>query len=149
MGPETIITKQICDWLNRQPKTIAVKIHASAMQGRGIPDIIACHHGQLLAIEVKRPQLGRLTQIQKYTLQKWSQAGAKTIVATHLNDIKKLINSKQHDEQEQSTWKPKNTNKPSEPDNETKSSETRTKNTSQKSSQHSNKPQETEGSPQT
>lgn len=40
----------------------------------GIPDVLMCHHGRFIALEVKTPR-GRLAPIQRVTLEHITRAG--------------------------------------------------------------------------
>lgn len=45
----------------------------------------------MLALEVKRPQIGRLTKLQEVTLQRWQEAGAIAGVVTSVEETEKII----------------------------------------------------------
>ncbi len=47
----------------------------------GVPDIIACHHGRFIAIEVKQPG-NKPTELQKHHLAKIAESGGITLIAT-------------------------------------------------------------------
>jgi hypothetical protein len=56
----------------------------------GFPDIICAYKGVCFWIEVKRP--GRKpTSLQTIELKKWDDAGALTMVAYSLDDVKNVI----------------------------------------------------------
>ena len=60
----------------------------------GCPDVLAClpPGGRLLAVEVKRPHGGRLSQLQKVTLMKLKAIGALTVVATSVAaDVRQVV----------------------------------------------------------
>ncbi len=52
----------------------------------GMPDVLACHHGQLIAIEVKAAG-GRLSPEQKRTLQEIVASGGRAAVAYSAQDV--------------------------------------------------------------
>lgn len=56
----------------------------------GMPDIIACIHGRLCAMELKS-QRGKLSEAQEKTLNEMALAGAKVIVAHSLDEIIEFI----------------------------------------------------------
>lgn len=87
---ESSITASILKWIDALPHGKALKIHGSAMGGKGHPDIIACILGRLVAIEVKQPGK-RPTQLQAYVLEQWRKAGAIAISATTLDDVKDAV----------------------------------------------------------
>lgn len=88
--PEGLVTKQILEWSTTQPGTWLVKIHASGMQGRGIPDILGVANGRMVALEVKRPG-GKPTRIQQYRIDKLRQLGAVAGIVTSIADVQKLL----------------------------------------------------------
>jgi Holliday junction resolvase len=52
-----------------------IKIHGSAFQQRGTPDLIGCSSGKCVVVEVKNEE-GRLSDIQVQRLNEWCRAGA-------------------------------------------------------------------------
>jgi len=84
---ESSIQANILRYLNGLPGCRARNNHGSAFSGAGTPDITACYHGLHIEIEVKRPG-GQLTRLQAHELAKWAEAGAMTIVATSVEDVK-------------------------------------------------------------
>lgn len=52
-----------------------VKFFANACTPAGIPDVLACHRGRFLGIEVKGGTGYGLTDLQKYNLRKIREAG--------------------------------------------------------------------------
>lgn len=88
---ETGLTRQILDALNGLPGTYARKIHGSVFQS-GFPDIVACHHGRSVWIEVKRP--GQTpTALQAAELARWATAGAISGVATCVAEALALLDA--------------------------------------------------------
>ena len=88
---ETPITRSILTYLNSlAPDCWARKIHCSAMQGAGIPDILACYRGRFIAIEVKRPG-NKATALQADTLDKLMAAGGVSVVVHSLGDVRAVI----------------------------------------------------------
>lgn len=87
---ESSIQDRILRYLNNLPQARAYNNHGSAWQGAGRPDIFCCYHGQFIAIEVKRPE-EEPTKLQAHELQKLAGAGAITLVAKSLDDVKGLV----------------------------------------------------------
>jgi len=56
----------------------------------GIPDIIVCHKGRFVGIEVKAPK-GRLTPLQTRTLEQIQASGGSAMVATSVDDVKRFL----------------------------------------------------------
>ncbi len=72
--PESKIVNAILDALNALPQTRAKKTHGSRYSV-GWPDIVGCHRGRMLALEVKQPGKDA-TPRQAHELAKWRLAGA-------------------------------------------------------------------------
>ena len=53
----------------------------------GIPDLLAIKDGKSFFIEVKRPKVGVLSEIQKYRIEELQSFGAIAIVAYSINDL--------------------------------------------------------------
>ena len=58
----------------------------------GIPDIICCYKGRFLGLEVKQPS-GRLTELQKQTIDKINTAGGIALRVDSVIDVKKVIHA--------------------------------------------------------
>ena len=71
----------------------AVKTHGGPYQISGLPDIIAIAPttGRFLGIEVKRPGIGRITELQKVTLSRIETAGGVAGVAYSVEDALALL----------------------------------------------------------
>jgi len=83
MTPEGIVKAKIIKIL----KAYGVYYFMPAGTGRGrsgIPDIICCVKGKFIAIEVKSAT-GKLTELQKYELEKITEAGGVALVINGLN----------------------------------------------------------------
>ena len=94
MTPEGRLTKQITDWLKLQPATWHTKVHGSAYQGRGCPDVIAGHFGILCGIEVKRSDgKGKTAAIQAHNVKRINEAGGVAAVVTSLADVRHLLHT--------------------------------------------------------
>ena len=59
-----------------------VKTHGGAFQMAGIPDIIGCWRGRFVALEVKRPKVGRPTKLQLLVLAAIRSAGGIAEIVT-------------------------------------------------------------------
>jgi len=86
---EKSITTAILKWLNKQLGCYAIKTHGGPYKA-GQPDIIACYHGRMLALEVKRPG-NKATKLQQAILAKWEAAGVVTAVVTCVEDVKEIL----------------------------------------------------------
>jgi len=86
---EKTITRNILKYLNNLPNCYARKVHGGKYQS-GFPDIVCCRDGVAVFIEVKRP--GNVaTKLQEYELEKWCSAGAITIIAYSVEDVRKVM----------------------------------------------------------
>lgn len=71
------------------------KIHGDPYQERGVPDILGCYKGKMFVIEAKRPGKERnLSQYQRLKLKKYKKAGAKTGIATTVEQALKIAGVK-------------------------------------------------------
>jgi len=65
----------------------AVKIHGAAYQTAGLPDIVAIDRkGRFVGLEVKRPKLGRVTELQRRTLENINNGGGYAVVVRSATD---------------------------------------------------------------
>lgn len=91
--PETALTNRIRKAvLEEYPGSWLVKIHGSAYQTAGIPDLVGCINGRGVGIEVKVP--GReqtLTARQAEALNEIRHAGGVAFVATEVKTALDLL----------------------------------------------------------
>lgn len=85
---ESSIQRKIISFLRTLDNTHVYNMHGSTYSGKGRPDIIACINGLFVAIEVKRPNKGKITESQLYELAMLNRCGAITIVATSVDDVR-------------------------------------------------------------
>lgn len=71
---ERTIVKETLRWLNLRGG-FWFKVHGSAFQMAGIPDIVGCYKGRFVAFEVKRDATKRPTKLQVYFIKKIRAAG--------------------------------------------------------------------------
>lgn len=83
---EKAIENKIKKWLEKQGYWW-MKVHGDMFQKSGVPDIIACVNGKFVGIEVKRPG-GRVSELQKYHIEKIRAAGGVAFVATSIEDVR-------------------------------------------------------------
>jgi len=93
MPAERSIVNSISRWLKSE-KIWHFKVHGSAFQRAGIPDIVGCCRGRFFALEVKRPRENP-SKIQEYEMAKLDQSGALTEVVRSVPDaqiaLKKIL----------------------------------------------------------
>ena len=80
------VTDKIMTWCEKTPGIWAVKVHADAVQGTGLPDIIGCDRGTFWACEAKQPG-AQPTKIQRHTLEKIQRTGGLAFVAHSLGEF--------------------------------------------------------------
>lgn len=66
------------------------KEHGGPYSTSGIPDIICCYKGRFLGLEAKLPG-GKLTELQKRTLDKINAAGGIARRVQSVDDVKVII----------------------------------------------------------
>ena len=66
------------------------KEHGSVYGTNGVPDIICCYKGRFLGLECKLPG-GRLTKLQKRTIEKINRAGGFACRVESVEDVKHVI----------------------------------------------------------
>lgn len=82
---ESDITRAILDYL-ALIGAWALKVHGHLGQRPGVPDILACHNGRFIAIEVKQPG-NSPTARQEAELAAIGEAGGMTLVAMSVEDV--------------------------------------------------------------
>ncbi len=88
---ERTITDSILRWM-KGAGYWAVKIHGAAYQTSGLPDIIAIDRkGRFVGLEVKRPVVGKVTDLQKRTLENINLGGGYAVVVRSVDDAKRAI----------------------------------------------------------
>ena len=88
---ERVITNEIIGWLKKAGYW-AVKIHGAAYQTAGLPDIVAIdRRGRFVGLEVKRPEIGMVTDLQKRTLENINMGGGYAVVVRSLSDAQQAM----------------------------------------------------------
>lgn len=86
---ERVITDGIVKWLRENGYSFTVKIHGASYQSAGLPDIITIDkRGRFVGLEVKRPQIGTVTELQKRMLWKINESGGYGVVVRSLEGVK-------------------------------------------------------------
>jgi hypothetical protein len=88
---ESKITKAVMASLKERPGVWMFKVAGGPMQQRGVPDIICCVNGAFVALEVKRPGLGRLTDLQALTIERIREVGGVAEVVTSVEEAAAVI----------------------------------------------------------
>lgn len=87
---EAVLVKKIIKALKKKyPKDVFYKVHGGPYQERGIPDILGCHRGRFIGIEVKTPENKKgLTKYQERQLHLIFEAGG---YATSVTSVKEAL----------------------------------------------------------
>lgn len=86
---ESQIQSQITTYLTNKSIWF-VKVHQTGLSRNGVPDLICCHNGRLIAMEVKRPGETQ-TPLQKFEQEKIRKSGGVCEVVTSLEDVLLLL----------------------------------------------------------
>ena len=86
---EATITKAICRCLKAK-EIWHMKLHGSAMQRRGMPDIMGILRGQVFFLEVKRPG-GKLTKLQERRQCELRSAGAIAVRSCSVEHVQQCV----------------------------------------------------------
>ncbi|ENH96700.1 recombinase B [Gracilibacillus halophilus YIM-C55.5] len=89
-GPEKRIENQIKRYLDNIGAW-HIKTHGSMFSKAGTPDIIACVKGLFVAIEVKRPDGGKVSELQKYHIDAIEKAGGVAFVSRSVEETKQYL----------------------------------------------------------
>lgn len=87
---ESTITKGIQKWL-KDRGYLVFKLSGGAFQAAGLPDLMVIKDGKVMFFEVKRPKLGKVSAIQRKTLDLLKSFGLIAEVVYSLEDVKKII----------------------------------------------------------
>lgn len=90
-NPETLFQNKVLRFLEEQGGYWH-KVHVSSFSSAGIPDIIGCYKGRFVALELKRPDgKGRVSELQKYHIEKINEAGGYAAVISSIEELKELF----------------------------------------------------------
>jgi hypothetical protein len=87
---EKDIVSAIMRYLRTIPHCFCWKQHGGLYGTSGLPDVVACINGRFVAFEVKTPA-GRLTMLQKVTLQKINNAKGAAFKVTGAEEVKGIV----------------------------------------------------------
>lgn len=90
MTPEKKVENQIKCYLDKLG-AYHVKIHGSAYMPAGTPDILACIKGRFIGIEVKKPNGGVVSALQKLKIKQIKNAGGVALVATSVEEVEREL----------------------------------------------------------
>ena len=85
MTEAQLTNKIIAAIREHDPAAWIFKTHGSGYQRAGVPDLLICISGMMIAIEVKRPG-GKVTRLQQREIERLRVAGATAAVARSVNE---------------------------------------------------------------
>ena len=88
---ESAITAQIQRYLARVSGWWGFKVQGGGAQMRGVPDIVGCYCGLFVGFEVKRPEVGKLSELQKHRIDQIIAAGGRAFVVHDAAEVKQAL----------------------------------------------------------
>lgn len=88
--PEGRLVGNILNYLRATYPGWWEKIHGGPFQSRGVPDILGCHRGRFVSIEVKRPG-EEPTTLQRENGKKIQQSGGLWMIAYSVDEVRDLM----------------------------------------------------------
>lgn len=88
---ESTITAEIQRYLSKLPDWWGFKVQGGGSQMRGVPDIVGCYRGLFVGFEVKRPVVGRISELQKHRIEQIKSAGGQAFVVYGVEDVKQAL----------------------------------------------------------
>lgn len=90
MTPEKKVENSIKKYLDSLG-AYYLKVHGSAYQPAGTPDILACINGHFVGIEVKRAVGGKVSALQKLKMKEINNAGGLAFAANDVEVVKREL----------------------------------------------------------
>lgn len=89
---EVFFQKKILEYLRVKPDCFVWKEAVGYYSQGGLPDICCIYKGRFYGFEVKRPfGLGRLSALQKQTLEKIRQSGGVAEVVSFVEEVQEIL----------------------------------------------------------
>lgn len=89
---ESYFQKRIIQWIKKHVKNCMVWKEAAGPYSRqGIPDITCIVNGRYYGFEVKRPFIGKLSQIQEQTIKDIWDAGGRAYVVSSEKEVARIL----------------------------------------------------------
>lgn len=85
---EQKVQKKITDYLDSLG-AYYLKVHGSAYQPAGTPDLLCSVNGRFVGIEVKKPKGGIVSELQKFKIKEIQNSGGIAFVANSLDVVKR------------------------------------------------------------
>lgn len=90
---ESAFQSKIMEYLKTRSDVVAWKDQASMYQSKGIPDIIAVKDGRFYGFEVKRPYVGKLSDIQSSFHAKLKHVKGRVFVVSYVSEVAGAIDA--------------------------------------------------------
>lgn len=86
--PETLLVRRIRRALEKHyPNIFIFKVHGGPSQERGIPDLLVCHRGCFIALEVKHPDEDHpVSRIQAAQMSRIQRAGGVAVAVESIEE---------------------------------------------------------------
>ena len=97
MSEHNLVRKILKALRDSFPADVWYKIYTGPYQERGVPDIIGCHNGRFIGLEVKTPERARKdgpTKYQQLQLKRIKKAGGISAVVTSVPEAMDAIRKK-------------------------------------------------------
>ncbi len=92
MPKESYYQRKIMGWISKNiPDAVIWKEAAGPYSRQGIPDVTCIINGRYYGFEVKRPFIGKVSKIQKETIELLNKAGAKAYVVTSEKEVAEIL----------------------------------------------------------
>jgi hypothetical protein len=101
---ESEIQKKIIDYLKQVPELWYFKTTGTGYGKNGVPDIIVCHKGFFIAFEVKVPDKGVVSELQKHEINKIRQSLGGAFVVTCVEKVKTVLDQCIYDCEHVPNW---------------------------------------------
>ncbi len=88
---EAQIQAGIVRWLKQQPEIWIFKVHGGGWGRRGVPDILVCHQGRMVGMEVKGSQKAKPSESQELEIYRINLAGGVAGVVRSVDDARQLL----------------------------------------------------------
>lgn len=91
---QKVILDKMKQWTKNgsiSPDALIWKEGAGVYQMQGLPDILAVIEGQFFGFEVKRPYLGRPTEIQRHTVKQIEAAGGHAAFVSYASEVRDVL----------------------------------------------------------
>lgn len=92
---ESRIKEDVLSYLDGLDATYRVKFGGGASHAKGTPDILVCHHGRFVALELKRPDedFEEPSRVQRIRIKQIEDAEGRAAVVTSVKEVAAVLAS--------------------------------------------------------